>query len=107
MAKTTRLTIAAEAAAAQTPHSDFATGEEARVHEGVTIVPGIGDGLGKALGATAVFRIQSLTTATTFDVFDAGLGFSFSTTSLDMAATSEFSPNRNGPDFEPVTISQF
>ena len=67
-------------------------------HHGVVIVPGIGDGLGRVRDAGALFTIRSHSRATTFDAF----GFdpsspSFSVSSLDVCAASEFSAAKGGP----------
>jgi hypothetical protein len=106
MSETPLFTLSVASSIAETPHSTFVTGE-ATSHDAVAVVPGIGDGLGRVVGATAVFRIQSYSSATTFDTLGSALPFSFSTTSLDVAAEAAFAPSDDAPDFEPMSVSHF
>ena len=109
MRKPPTLTIVANSTVAESAHSTF-TMDEVTAWEQPIRVEGIGDGLGEVVGAAAVFRITSYATATTFDPyagFDAGWGYSFSTTSLDVSAAAAFEPGQGGPAFEGTVVSQF
>ena len=107
MAKPMILAISVGSTVAETPHDTFTAGE-VKSHDGVLVVPGIGDGLGRVRDAEAFFTIRSYSQATTYDAFSFDPSFpSFSISNLDVSAASEFSPARGGPSFEPVLVSHY
>lgn len=101
MGKTGTIHVASNSA--QTPHSPYMAGP-AEVFEGIAVVPGIGNGLGRIVGGEATFRIYSHTVATTYDFGFFGSDFSFAITHMDVSAAAQFSPVANGPQFAPVTL---
>ena len=94
-----RLQLSAGSKPAETSLTLYAT--EVETFRSVTLVPGLGDGLGRVVGGTASFEVWSYATATTYD----GLGFGgFTFTSLDVTVAPS-SVASAGPSAPPVARS--
>lgn len=106
MAKAPRLIVNVQTKTAETPHDTFVTEGDVPSYQGRLDLPGIGEGLGRLVGGTIGFRIESLTQAITYGTVGFGL-YDISFTSLDVAAAVEFTPVGGGARFEPVLISHF